>query len=115
MVRLQRNELVVELRWNLLHTVLSLTGRTMTQLAVQWFSSAELILDLSAMAIGLVLDIKIFPFFVNAIGRALLPLGNTSSRLASALVLVHDEACLRKVRLLSREVGHQESDTVWSR
>jgi hypothetical protein len=46
----------------------------MTQFAVQRLPAAELVLDLAAMAVGLVLNIKILGLVVDAVGRALLPL-----------------------------------------
>jgi hypothetical protein len=63
----------------------------MAQLAVQRLPSAELILDLSAMAIGLVLDVKVLHVIMNAIRRALLPLRDAGRRLAAALIFVHFE------------------------
>ena len=54
--------------------MLRLTRRAMAQFAVQWLPSVELVLDLAAMAVGLILDIKVFVLLVYAVRRPLLPL-----------------------------------------
>jgi hypothetical protein len=59
-------------------TMLGLAGGAMAQLAVERLLPAELVLDLAAVAVGLVLDIKVLVLVVDAVGWALLPLGNAS-------------------------------------
>ena len=54
--------------------MLRLARCAMAQLAVQRLSSAQLVLDLSAVAVGLVLDVKVVVLLVDAVWRALLPL-----------------------------------------
>ena len=54
-------------------TVLCLACRAMAQLAVERLSSAQLVLDLSAVAVGFVLDVKVLTLVVNAVRRTLLP------------------------------------------
>lgn len=45
----------------------------MAELAVERLSSAKLVLYLSAMAVGLVLDVKVLHVLVNTVRRTLLP------------------------------------------
>lgn len=85
--------------------MLRLAGSAMAQLAVQWLPPTKLIFDLSAMAVGLVLDIKVLVLLVNSVRRTLLPLGFTRRRLAAALVFIHPElSVVEKCGALSREV-----------
>lgn len=58
----------------MLLTVLGLTGGAMAQLAVQRLPSAELVLDFSAMAVGLILDIEVVGLLVDTVRCALFPL-----------------------------------------
>lgn len=55
-------------------SMLSLTGSTMAQLAVQRFAAAQLVLDLTAVAVGFVFDIKVFLLLMHTVRRTLLPL-----------------------------------------
>jgi hypothetical protein len=71
------------------HTMLRLTRRAMAQLAIQRLLPANLILDLPAMAIGLIQRIELLVVLVDAIRRALLPRRDARCALAAALVLVH--------------------------
>jgi hypothetical protein len=67
----------------------------MAQLAIQRLFPAQLVLDLATMAIGLVLDVEIVRLLVDAVRRALLPLGDSRSGFAASLVLVHGEGRAR--------------------
>ena len=70
--------------------MLCLAGCAVAQLAVERLAAAQLVLDLAAMAVGCVLDIEVVDLLVvHAVRRSLLPLRNTSRRLAAALILVH--------------------------
>jgi hypothetical protein len=71
------------------HTVLRLASCAMAQFAVQGLSPAQLILDLSAVAIGLVFDVEVLVFVMHLVGCALLPLGDACRRLAAALIFTH--------------------------
>jgi hypothetical protein len=84
--------------------VLGLAGCAMAELAVERLPPTELILHFSAMAVGFVLDVKVLHVLVDAVRRALLPLGDARRRLAAALVLVHPEGRLCKCGMLAREL-----------
>jgi hypothetical protein len=45
----------------------------MAQLAVERLPPAKLVLDLSAVAVGLILDVKVLAVLVNAVRGTLLP------------------------------------------
>jgi hypothetical protein len=64
----------LEREWEL--TVLRLARGAMAQLAVERLAAAELVLDLSAVAVGLVLGVKVLLLVVDAVRRALFPLGD---------------------------------------
>jgi hypothetical protein len=71
-------------------TVLCLTCCAMAELAVERLTTAQLVLNLTAVAVGFVLDIKVINLLVvHAVRWALLPLRNACRRLAAALVLIH--------------------------
>lgn len=61
----------------------------MAQLRVQRLLALELVLDTSAVAIGLVSDREIFIRLVDPVGRPLLPLAEALRRLAAGLILIH--------------------------
>ena len=70
--------------------MLCLAGCAMAELAVERLAAAQLVFDLAAVAVGRVLDIEVVDLLVvHAVGRALLPLGDASRRLAAALILIH--------------------------
>jgi len=69
-------------------SMLHLTSSAMAQLGVQWLISVQLILDLPAMAVGLILDIKALLLIVNPVGRALLPFTDALGAVALVLGLV---------------------------
>jgi len=73
----------------ILHTMLCLTRRTMTQLTIQRLTPTQLIRDFPAVAISLVLDVKVLVLLVHAVWRALLPFGDTGRRLALVLRVIH--------------------------
>jgi hypothetical protein len=91
--------------------VLRLARGAMAQLAVERLAAAELVLDLSAVAVGLVLGVKVLLLVVDAVRRALFPLGDAGRRLAAALIFVHLEGCLGEGGVLSREVGCEKTGT----
>lgn len=70
------------------HTVLSLAGGAMAQLAVEGNVSAELVLDLSAVAAGLMLDVELVVVLVDAVRRALLPLVLALCGIAAVLLML---------------------------
>lgn len=72
-------------------TMLGLASGAMAQLAVERLSPAQLVLDLAAMAVGLVFDVEVLALVVDAVGWALLPFGDASRRLAAALIFIHPE------------------------
>lgn len=76
----------------------------MAQLTVQRLTSAELVLDLTAVAVGFIFHIKVLGLVVDTVWRALLPLRNTCRRLAAALILVHLEGGLTEFGCVSREM-----------
>jgi len=69
--------------------MLCLAGRAVTELAVQWLLPTQLILDLAAVAAGLVADGEVLVALVDAVWRALLPLRDALGGLAAGLILVH--------------------------
>lgn len=54
--------------------MLSLARRAMAQFAIQWLCSAELVLDLAAMAAGLVSSLEVLIGLMHAVWRPCLPL-----------------------------------------
>lgn len=64
----------------------------MAQFAVQWLISAKLVLDASAMAGRLVLDVKLVIILVDAVRRARLPLmlslGRGSSLVGCGVLII---------------------------
>jgi hypothetical protein len=72
-----------------IHTVLRLASCAMAQFAVQGLPPAQLIPDLSAVAIGLVFDVEVLVLVMHLVGCALFPLGDACRRLAAALILTH--------------------------
>jgi hypothetical protein len=70
-------------------TMLGLASCAMAQFTVQRLPPAQLVLDLSAVAIGLVFDVEVLVLVMHFVGCALLPLGDACRRLAAALVFVH--------------------------
>jgi len=69
--------------------MLCLAGRAVTELAVQWLLPTQLILDLAAVAAGLVTDGEVLIALVDTVWGTLLPLRDALGGLAAALVLVH--------------------------
>jgi hypothetical protein len=60
------------------------------ELAVERLATAQLVLDLAAVAVGCVLDIEAIDVLVGyAVRSTLLPLGDASRRLTAALILIH--------------------------
>lgn len=73
-------------------TMLCLAGCAVAELAVERLAAAQLILDLAAVAVGCVLDIEVIELLVvHAVWGTLLPLGDASRRLPTALILVHSD------------------------
>jgi hypothetical protein len=79
-VRLQHVSIGGEKIWWLIRlTVLCLTCCAMAELAIKRLTAAQLVLDLTAVAVGLVLDIEVIDLLVMyAVGRALFPFRNAS-------------------------------------
>jgi hypothetical protein len=73
-VQLQTISIEVELIGVKGHTVLGLASGAMAQLAVEGLPPAELVLDLAAVAVGLVLDVKVLAVLVDAVRGTLFPL-----------------------------------------
>jgi hypothetical protein len=73
-VQLQTISIEVELIGVKGHTVLGLARGAMAQLAVEGLPPAELVLDLAAVAVGLVLDVKVLAVLVDAVRGTLFPL-----------------------------------------
>jgi len=65
-----------------------LTGGAVAQLAVEGNVPAELVLDLSAVATGLVLDVELAVVLVDAVRRALLPLVLALGGVAAVLLML---------------------------
>lgn len=86
--------------------MLRLTSRAMTQFTIQRLPPAQLILDFSAMAVRLILDVEVVGLVVHAVRRALLPLGDACGRLAAALIFIHSDnsGLCKSSGVVSREV-----------
>jgi hypothetical protein len=82
--------------------MLRLTRRAMAQFTIQRLASTELILDLAAVTIRLVLHIKVLILLVYTVRRALLPLRNARRLLATVLIFGHSDS--RCGECVSREV-----------
>lgn len=84
----------------------------LAQLAIQRLFPRKLVLDLAAMAIGLVLDVELLVVLVYTVRGALLPLGDPRRRLAASLVLVHGDGSRGKgscaVEVRSKQSGARE-------
>lgn len=74
--------------WAML-TMLRLTSSAMTQLRIQRLLTTELVLDLAAMAAGLVARLEVLIGLAQAVGRAVLPVVLALLRLALGFVGVH--------------------------
>lgn len=61
----------------------------MAQLRVERLLATKLILDLSAMAIGLIQRVELVIILMNSVWGALLPLAKTRSLGTAALIFVH--------------------------
>ena len=72
--------------------MLRLASGAMAELAVQRLPPVQLVLDLAAMAVGLVLYVEIVLLVVHAVRRALLPLADSGRRLAAGLILIHSDS-----------------------
>ena len=66
-------------------TVLRLTRGAVAELAIERLGPAELVLHLAAVAVGLVLCVKVLVLLVHAVRRAGFPLADARSLLAAAL------------------------------
>lgn len=70
--------------------MLCLAGCAVAELAVERLAAAQFVLNLAAVAVGCVLDVKVVDLLVvHAVRRTLLPLRDTGGGLAAALIFVH--------------------------
>jgi hypothetical protein len=69
--------------------MLRLTSRAMAQLAVQRLLSTQLVLNLSAMAVGFIFDREVLIRFVDLVRSSLLPLADSGGALTTCLILIH--------------------------
>jgi hypothetical protein len=69
--------------------VLRLARGAMAQLAVQRLPPTQLVLDLAAVAVGLILDVEVRAIVVDLVRGARLPLADASRRLAAGLIFIH--------------------------
>lgn len=81
--------------------MLRLARGAMAQLAIQWLFSAQLVLDLPAVAVGLVFRVEVLVFRMDLIRGTRLPLVDSGRRLSPSLVFVH----YRNLYSRSCEVG----------
>lgn len=70
-------------------TVLCLASRAMAQLAVQWLLSAELVLDFTTVASGVVAGFEVFIGLVHLVWWAELPIVQSFRALLLNLVGIH--------------------------
>ena len=83
--------IVLEGKGTTRHTVLSLASSAVTELGVKRLLSAQLVLDLAAVAAGLVSSLEVLVGLVDLVGSTLLPILNRLLRLlASGFFGIHD-------------------------